>query len=104
MVTRLHTKAYQSALIETKAFFGYFTTLPVIEIVKFPGKKQLTESEKCQWRAARAQRNHLAGGYPAWVSLKVKAKELVQPLYALCSSLFSSSLQAELRLPRIVAC
>jgi len=37
------------------------------------GIKQLTGSEKCQCRAARAQRNHLACGYQAWVSLKVKA-------------------------------
>ena len=40
------------------------------------GIKQLTGSEKCQGRAARAQRNHLACCYHAWVSLKVKAKEL----------------------------
>ncbi len=68
------------------------------------GLKQLTGSEKCQCRAARAQRNHLACCYHAWVSLKVKAKELGQTLYALRSSLFSSYLQAELRNPRIVAC
>jgi len=68
------------------------------------GLKQLTGSEKCQCRAARAQRNHLACCYHAWVSLKVKAKELEQTMYALRSSLFSSYLQAELRNPRIVAC
>lgn len=68
------------------------------------GLKQLTGSEKCQGRAARAQRNPLACCYHAWVSLKVKAKELGQTMYALRSSLFSSYLQAELRNPRIVAC
>ncbi len=68
------------------------------------GLKHLTGSEKCQGRAARAPRNHLACGYPAGVSLKVKAKELGQTMYALRSSLFSSYLQAELRNPRIVAC
>jgi hypothetical protein len=68
------------------------------------GLKQLTGSEKCQCRAARAQRNHLACCYHAWVSLKVKAKELGQTMYALRSSLFSSYLQAELHHPRIVAC
>jgi hypothetical protein len=68
------------------------------------GLKQLTGSEKCQCRAARAQRNHLACCYHAWVSLKVKAKEFGQTMYALRSSLFSSYLQAELRNPRIVAC
>jgi hypothetical protein len=68
------------------------------------GLKQLTGSEKCQCRAARAQRNHLAWCYHAWVSLKVKAKELGQTMYALRTSLLSSYWQAELRHPRIVAC
>ena len=68
------------------------------------GLKQLTGSEKGECRAARAQRNHLACCYHAWVSLKVKAKELGQTMYGLRSSLFSSYLQAELRNPRIVAC
>jgi hypothetical protein len=68
------------------------------------GLKQLTGSEKCQCRAARAQRNHLACCYHAWVSLQVKAKELGQTLYALRSSLFNAYLRAELRHPRIVAC
>ena len=68
------------------------------------GLKQLTGSEKCQCRAARAQRNHLACCYQAWVSLKVKAKELGQTLYALRDSLFPYYLRTELRNPRIVAC
>jgi hypothetical protein len=68
------------------------------------GLKQLTGSEKCQCRGARAQRNHLACCYHAWVSLKVKAKELGQTMYELRSSLFSVYLRAELRHPRIAAC
>ena len=68
------------------------------------GLKQLTGSEKCQCRAARTQRNHLACCYHAWVSLKVKAKELGQTLYALRESLFSHYLRAELQRPHIVAC
>ncbi len=68
------------------------------------GLKQLTGSEKCQCRGARAQRNHVACCYHVWVSLKVKAKELGQTLYELRSSLFSAYLRAELRHPRIVAC
>jgi hypothetical protein len=68
------------------------------------GLKQLTGSEKCQCRAARAQRNHLACCYHAWVSLKVKAKGLGQTMYALRSSLFSAYLRTELRHPRIMAC
>ncbi len=68
------------------------------------GLKQLTGSEKCQCRAARAQRNHLACCYHAWVSLKVKAQALGQTMYKLRSSLFSHYLRAELRNPRIAAC
>jgi hypothetical protein len=68
------------------------------------GLKQLTGSEKCQCRAARAQRNHLACCYHAWVSLKVKAKALGQTMYALRESLFSHYLRAELQSPHIVAC
>jgi len=68
------------------------------------GLKQLTGSERCQCRAARAQRNHLACCYPAGVSLKVRAQELGQTLYALRESLFSTYLRAELCNPRIVAC
>jgi len=68
------------------------------------GLKHLTGSEKCQCRVARAQRNHLACCYHAWVSLKVKAKELGHTLYELRDSLFSHYLRAELRNPRIVAC
>jgi DDE superfamily endonuclease len=68
------------------------------------GLKQLTGSEKCQCRAARAQRNHLACCYHAWVSLKVTAKDLGQTLYELRDSLFSHYLRTELRHPRIVAC
>ena len=68
------------------------------------GLKQLTGSERGQCRAARAQRNHLACCYHAWVSLKGRAQELGQTLYDLRESLFSTYLRAELRNPRIVAC
>ena len=68
------------------------------------GLKQLTGSEKCQCRAARAQRNHFACCYHAWVSLKVQATEFGQTMYELRDSLFSHYLRAELRNPRIVAC
>jgi hypothetical protein len=68
------------------------------------GLKQLTGTEKCQCRVARAQRNHLACCYHAWVSLKVRAKELGQTMYALRESLFSHYLRTELQHPHIVAC
>ena len=68
------------------------------------GLKQLTGTERCQCRAARAQRNHLACCYHAWVSLKVKANELGHTMYALRESLFSHYLRAELQHHHIVAC
>lgn len=68
------------------------------------GLKQLTGTEKCQCRGARAQRNHLACCYHAGGSLKGKAKELGQTLYALRESLFSHYLRAELQQPPIGAC
>lgn len=66
--------------------------------------KQLTGSEKCQCRSGRAQRNHLACCYHAWVSLKVKAQELGQTLYEVRDSLFTEYLRAELAQPRVPAC
>lgn len=42
--------------------------------------KQLTDSEKCECRKARSQRNHLACCYHAWLSLKVKALPLGKSL------------------------
>ena len=68
------------------------------------GIKQLTGSEKCQCRSGRAQRNHLACCYHAWVSLKVKAQELGQTLYDVRSSLFTNYLRAELAHPCVPAC
>jgi hypothetical protein len=68
------------------------------------GIKQLTGSEKCQCRSGRAQRNHLACCYQAWVSLNVKAQELGQTLYEVRASLFANYLRAELAFPRVPAC
>ena len=65
------------------------------------GLYQLTGSEKCQCRLARAQRNHLACCYHAWASLKVKAKELGQTRYELRSGLFSDYLRVQPRNPRM---
>jgi len=65
--------------------------------------KQLTGSEKCECRNARSQRNHLALCYLAWLTIKVKAKELNKTLYAVINDLFSDYLRAELRHPHIPA-
>lgn len=65
--------------------------------------KQLTGSEKCQCRKAQSQRNHLACCYHAWISLKVKAKELKTTLYEIRNNLFYNYLKAELDSPKIPA-
>jgi len=65
--------------------------------------KQLTGSEKCECRKARSQRNHLACCYHAWLSLKVKALQWDNTLYAIFRDLFSDYLRPELRNPRIPA-
>ena len=46
------------------------------------GRKQLTGTEKCPCRGARAQRQHLACCYHAGGSLQVTAQELGQPMDA----------------------
>jgi hypothetical protein len=67
------------------------------------GFKQLTGSEKCQYRKSCSQRNHLACCYHAWVSLKVKAKQVHKTIYQLRKELFSHYLIHELMYPRIHA-
>lgn len=67
------------------------------------GFKQLTGSEKCQCRSARSQGNHLACCYHAYVSLKVKAKQVGQTIYQVRSNLWAEYLRAELKTPRIPA-
>ncbi len=67
------------------------------------GVKQLTGSAKCQCRNARSQRNHLACCYHAWVSLKVKARQLDKTLYQVKTDLLRDYLRAELRNPRVPA-
>jgi SRSO17 transposase len=65
--------------------------------------KQLTGIEKCQCRKQRAQRNHIACCYQAWLAIKVKALSLGKTLYALVHDLLYEFLSAELRHPRIPA-
>ena len=65
--------------------------------------KQLTGSEKCQCRNARAQRTHIACCYAAWVSLKVKAIAMQIRVSAVRTSLFKNWLRAELRSPQFSA-
>jgi hypothetical protein len=67
------------------------------------GLKQLTGTEKCQCRKGRSQRNHIACCYHAWLSLKLKAKELGKTLYQTKHDLLSDYLRAELQKPRIQA-
>lgn len=65
--------------------------------------KQLTGIEKCQCRKQRAQRNHIACCYQAWLAIKVKADKLGKTLYATVHDLLYEFLRAELRDPRIPA-
>jgi len=65
--------------------------------------KELTGSARCQCRKQRAQRNHLACCYHAWLSLRVQAERLGQTCYAVRAGLFTEYLRAELRNPRIPA-
>lgn len=65
--------------------------------------KQLTGIEKCQCRKQRAQRNHIACCYQAWLAIKVKADATGKTLYALVHDLLYEFLRAELCDPRISA-
>ncbi|GHB86858.1 hypothetical protein GCM10007390_48260 [Persicitalea jodogahamensis] len=65
--------------------------------------KQLTGSEKCQCRKARSQRNHLACCYHAWVSLKVKAKQMKTTVYQVRQGLFTDYLVQQLMCPTVHA-
>jgi hypothetical protein len=67
------------------------------------GFKQLTGSEKCQSRKARSQRNHLACCYHAWISLKVRAKQLGVTIYQVKNSQLSDYLVKQLYYPTIQA-
>ena len=67
------------------------------------GFKQLTGSEKCQCRKARSQRNHLACCYHAWVSLKVKAKQIGTTIYQIKHKQLSDYLVNQLCYPTILA-
>ncbi len=63
--------------------------------------KQLVGTEKCQCRKARAQRNHLACCYLAWLTLKVHARKVGTTLYTAHANLLRDFLRAQLRQPTI---
>jgi SRSO17 transposase len=65
--------------------------------------KQLTGSEKCESRRERAQRNHIALCYQAWLAIKVAAQKANQSAYQIVKELWSDWLRAELRSPHILA-
>jgi hypothetical protein len=65
--------------------------------------KQLTGTEKCQCRKARAQRTHIALCYQAWVAIRVKATSVKKTMYSVVKELYSDYLRAELRQCRIPA-
>jgi hypothetical protein len=65
--------------------------------------KQLTGIEKCQCRAARAQRNHIACAYHAWFSLKINARNIKSTVYQVQKDLFKPFLIDILANPKVVA-
>jgi len=65
--------------------------------------KQLTGTERCQCRKARAQRNHLACCYFAWYAIKVHAQQLGLSLYKAKNSQWDDYLTEQLRQPSIPA-
>lgn len=65
--------------------------------------KQLVGTEKCQCRKARAQRNHIACCYLAWVSLCLRASAKGMSLYGAYAALWKEYLKNELRNPTICA-
>ena len=65
--------------------------------------KQLVGTEKCQCRKARAQRNHLACCYLAWLTLRVHARKVGMTLYTAHANLLRDFLRAQLRQPTITA-
>jgi hypothetical protein len=66
--------------------------------------KQLTGAEKCQCRKARAQRNHLACCYAAWLSLKLQAKKVGKSLYQIRQDIFAQFLKNSLKNPHFEVC
>jgi hypothetical protein len=65
--------------------------------------KQLVGVAKCQCRKARAQRNHVACCYLAWVALHVYARRIGTTLADAQKRLWSDYLTAQLRSPTIQA-
>lgn len=65
--------------------------------------KQLTGIEKCQCRSARAQRNHIACAYHAWLSLKITAKSINSTVYQVHKDLFKPFLIEILGKPSVDA-
>jgi hypothetical protein len=63
--------------------------------------KNLVGSEKCQSRKGRAQRNHIAYCYQAWLSLKVVAIEMKKTVYAIKNELLNEYLKSVLKNPII---
>lgn len=65
--------------------------------------KQLTGTEKCQCRSQRAQRNHIACCYHAWLSLKIEAERLGITVYKLSKELLKPYLIEAIAYPKIPA-
>jgi hypothetical protein len=63
--------------------------------------KQLTGLERCQCRAARIQRNHIACAFLVWVRLKELARSTSRTVYQLKQGLLDDYLIQQLRKPSL---
>jgi hypothetical protein len=103
MNSRADTEKYQ--YIATNDVIA--TTETVINSVGFRWKveelhrevKQVTALEKCQCRKARAQRNHIACSFLAWLNIKSAAYALKTTIYQLKQSLIDDYIAEKLNKP-----
>jgi DDE superfamily endonuclease len=65
------------------------------------GVKQLTGSEKCQCRSARAQRNHIACSIFAWITLTIEAKKQNTTIYQVHKDIFKPFLKQQIVNPTV---
>jgi len=63
--------------------------------------KQLTGVEKCQYRKARIQRNHIACAVLVWIRLAAIARKTCSTIYKIKSEMLSKYLRKELRSPSV---
>ncbi len=120
MMVKLHKVPFQVRLFKIVATNGDIewlitneADLKDVEVVKqnndsrwqiedlHRGFKQLTGSEKCQCRSGRAQRNHIACCYFAWVTLTIEAKKQNTTIYQVHKNILKPFLIQQIANPTI---